>query len=822
MKLVVLHHHFERGGVTQVVIGHLTGLGLLAPQERPEEIWVVHGGRRGGWPSDAFAPDRFPIPVRFLVVESLEYDALRAAVPTGDDGQELADALEGRLREAGLHPAECVLHAHNPTLGKNTSMAGMIRQLAGRGWRWLLQIHDFAEDYRPANYAGLIAAARATSPAELETWLYPQSPAIHYATLASGDAGHLSALGVPSERLHVIPNPVLPPPGEAMDRLSARRLLDRRLALRRAAGYVLYPVRGIRRKNLGELLLWAAMRGDDYTFSVTLPPATPVERHSWDRWRRLAGELRLPIIFGSGTVAGVDFAANIAASDYILTTSVAEGFGMVYLEPWLAERPLIGRDLPDVTDDFRAAGMRLPWLYDRLPVALAERERREAIERFRKAFDAAWEPVPLAFRPTAPPRLASDDAIDFGILTADDQAQLVRRVVGSRREAQQQRATAAEVFARLGSALDPSAPAVDAGALLAQNRELVTRVYAPERVATQLVGIYRKLLDRPAEGAIGTAAGAGNLFRRISLPSRFRPIRTETKMNDSPFVLQAEPLEPLPTGYPARLNPIAGMRAVIFDIYGTLVISGSGDVGTSDENLRSEALRPALRAVGLELAELPEQEPVALVRRLHAVIGEHHERSRERGIAYPEVDIMAVWQQWLCVEGQGSIAARVGLVQRLAAEFEARANPSWPMPGAVESLRRIAAAGLPMGIVSNAQFFTLEMLHAAFGGGLQEFGFDMDLSIFSFRYGHAKPASKLFDVLISALAWRGIAPTEALYVGNDMLNDIAAASQAGLRTALFAGDRRSLRLREGDSRVAGCSPDVVLSDLTELTRVLGV
>lgn len=821
MKLVVLHHHFEPGGVTQVVIGHLTGLGLLAPQDRPEEIWIVHGGRHGGWPSDAFAPDRFPIPVRLLVIEQLEYDAIRGADPARDDGEVLAAALEGRLREVGLHPAECVLHVHNPTLGKNTSMAGMIRRLAERGWRWLLQIHDFAEDYRPANYAGLIAAARATSPAELESWLYPQSPAIHYATLASGDARHLSALGVPSERLHVIPNPVLAPPGESPDRVTARRILDRRLALRRAAGYVLYPVRGIRRKNIGELLLWAAMRGDDYTFSITLPPATPVERHSWDRWRRLAGELRLPIIFGSGTVDGVDFATNMAAADHILTTSVAEGFGLVFLEPWLAARPLIGRDLPHVTDDFRAAGVRLPWLYDRLPIALEGRERSEATDRFRAAFDAAWQAVPPAFRPTAPPLLTPDGPIDFGMLTADDQAHLVRRVVGSRHEAQQQRATAAEIFARLG-ATDSLDPAVDAAALLAGNRETVTLVYAPESIAAQLVGVYRTLLDQAGEGTVEAAAGAGDLFRRISLPRRFRPIRTETKMNDSPFVLQARPLEPLPTGYPPRRDRIAGVRAVIFDIYGTLVISGSGDVGSSDTNLRSEAIGPALRAVGLEVAELPEQEPVALVRRLHDIIAEHHERSRERGIAYPEVDIVAVWQQWLFAEGQGSTAARVGLVQRLAAEFEARANPSWPMPGGAESLRRIAAAGLPMGIVSNAQFFTLQMLDAALGGEPHQLGFDMDLSIFSFRYGHAKPASKLFDVLVAALAWRGIAPAEAIYVGNDMLNDVAAASRAGLRTALFAGDRRSLRLRDGDPRIAGCAPDVVLSELSELSRVLGV
>lgn len=828
MKVVALHHHFERGGVTQVVVGHLTGLAQLPPEKRPEEIWIVHGGRCGGWPGDDFASARFPIPVHQLVVEGLEYDALRGADAACCDGRGLADLVERRLQSAGLRSEHCVLHAHNPTLGKNTSIPGMIRQLSERGWRWLLQIHDFAEEHRPTNYAALISAAEATTPTEFESWLYPQSSTIHYATLASGDAHHLAALGVPGDRLHVIPNPVLPPPENLPDRATARAILDRRLGLRPTAGYVLYPVRGIRRKNLGELLLWAALRGDDYSFSVTLPPATPVERRNWDRWRRLAGELRLPVVFGSGTVDGVSFATNMAAADHVISTSVSEGFGMVFLEPWMMNRPLVGRDLPGVTGDFRAAGLLLHSLYDRLPIALAAPERTAAIQHFRAAFDAAWGTVPPSFRPPAPAPLSVDDSVDFGMLTAEDQASAVCRVVGSRSEAERQKATAADVFAKLASpgAVGSDGSAFPAGAvrgsLLAHNRDVVTRVYAPEGIATRLLAIYQTLLDQPAAGAIEAAAHAGRLFNQISRPRSFRPIGTETSINDSPFVQLARPLQPLPTGYPSRRQRIAGVRAVVFDIYGTLVISGSGDVGSANENSRSEAIAPALRAVGVSVSELPEQDPRAMSRRLHAIILEHQERSRQRGVAYPEVDILAVWQQWLRDAGQADVAARVGLVRRLATEFEARANPSWPMPAATETLRHISAAGLPMGIVSNAQFFTLEMLQSAWGGGPLEVGFDMDLSVFSFRYGHAKPGPKLFDVLVAALTRRGIAPAEAVYVGNDMLNDIAAASHAGLRTVLFAGDRRSLRLREGDSRVSHCTADAVLNDLADLPRLIDV
>ena len=53
-----------------------------------------------------------------------------------------------------------------------------------------------------------------------------------------------------------------------------------------------------------------------------------------------------------------------------------------------------------------------------------------------------------------------------------------------------------------------------------------------------------------------------------------------------------------------------------------------------------------------------------------------------------------------------------------------------------------------------------------------------------------------------------------------MLNDIWTASQAGLKTALFAGDQRSLRLRETDDRCQGLEPDVVITELNQLVHIL--
>ena len=70
------------------------------------------------------------------------------------------------------------------------------------------------------------------------------------------------------------------------------------------------------------------------------------------------------------------------------------------------------------------------------------------------------------------------------------------------------------------------------------------------------------------------------------------------------------------------------------------------------------------------------------------------------------------------------------------------------------------------------------------------------------------------------LALYGVTPGQTLYLGNDMLNDIWAAAQVGFKTVLFAGDARSLRLREDRDQTRNLSPDAVITELNQLAQLL--
>ncbi|WP_235908482.1 HAD family hydrolase [Roseiconus nitratireducens] len=273
-------------------------------------------------------------------------------------------------------------------------------------------------------------------------------------------------------------------------------------------------------------------------------------------------------------------------------------------------------------------------------------------------------------------------------------------------------------------------------------------------------------------------------------------------------------MSPLPTGVTSRLSPMPEVRAVIFDVYGTLLISGTGDVGAADEKDRGGHIVPALRAAGIDCGRAAPP----TIDQLHDQI---HRTNRARESAEcpkPEVDIVEVWRATLLACGIDGFSTEQ--CHRLAAEYEARVNPTWPMPGAQRVLSELHGSDRPLGIVSNAQGFTLPLVQELAGRFGVDSVFDPNLCVFSNRYRQAKPGPRLFDVLCDGLRRAGISPHQAIYVGNDRLNDVWAASQAGLRTAWFVGDRRSMRDRQDDPRMQGLSEDLVLTDLRELLDCL--
>jgi len=220
------------------------------------------------------------------------------------------------------------------------------------------------------------------------------------------------------------------------------------------------------------------------------------------------------------------------------------------------------------------------------------------------------------------------------------------------------------------------------------------------------------------------------------------------------------------------------LRAVLFDIYGTLLRSSAGESHPD----------PALRQ---------------LIEKAHAA----------SPYPFPEVDIREIHA---ALQPQLSPTE----IELLAIAHEQAINPVSAMPGAAETLRELSSRSLLLGLVSNAQFYTIPAVETSLGNSITNLGIDPDLCIFSYQERRAKPDVHLFDLARDQLLERGINPEEALYIGNDVRNDIDPARATGFRTALFAGDENSLRLRGRTLEQSGA--DLVITDLLNVVHASGV
>jgi putative hydrolase of the HAD superfamily len=204
---------------------------------------------------------------------------------------------------------------------------------------------------------------------------------------------------------------------------------------------------------------------------------------------------------------------------------------------------------------------------------------------------------------------------------------------------------------------------------------------------------------------------------------------------------------------------------------------------------------------------------------------EWHRTGHQEGVDFPEVEITKIWEEitntLVHMEILKPTVSDIERIQHLALEYECRVNPVYPMPNSREIIGMIKEKDLVLGIVSNAQFYTPLLFSAFFKHNIENLGFDPDCCIWSFKELRAKPSVTLFKKLGKFLKKNhGIELSETLYIGNDMLNDVYCASQAGCRTVLFAGDKRSLRLRENDDRCSGSTPDAIATALSQLSKII--
>jgi glycosyltransferase involved in cell wall biosynthesis len=438
MKIAFLHYHLKTGGVTTVLKRQVSAL-----QDRCE-VLVLTGDRAGT-----------TLPCRVVEIPGLGYDHPDIPSPTP---KTIADRVLKALSD--MWPGGCdVLHIHNPTLAKNQHFIRCIKRLQASGVNLFLQIHDFAEDGRPGVYS------RESYPTDC-----------HYGVINTRDRRILVKAGLAASGVHLIPNAIYPLPvvtGNFPE------------------GLVLYPVRAIRRKNIGEAILLSLYLRPDQYLGITQPPNSQRDMASYQDWRAYVKQKRLNVHFEIGRQH--DFSALVGAASSMVTTSITEGFGFSFLEPWTAGKMLRGRRLGNICTDFEGNGLRLDFLYDRLDVPLEWFDADPFFQLWQRTVKHAAETYHYRVDPEGIHQhmvhLARQDVVDFGLLNERYQRQVLSHLLST--------PGAKAYMASLNPLLSSPAPGDDVSEILENNRRSVAAHYGVETYREQLLSIYERVVHQP-------------------------------------------------------------------------------------------------------------------------------------------------------------------------------------------------------------------------------------------------------------------------------------------------------------------------------------
>ena len=265
------------------------------------------------------------------------------------------------------------------------------------------------------------------------------------------------------------------------------------------------------------------------------------------------------------------------------------------------------------------------------------------------------------------------------------------------------------------------------------------------------------------------------------------------------------PLYPVKTDVLPVLKRSDKIKCVIFDVYGTLIISGSGDISAHQVDLSESEERMEALLKRYSIKAYPEELHILFKKRVVSI----HENLKNQGVDVPEVDYPDVWKSVTGITEREKIEC-------FTLEYEMITNPVYEMPGAKNILSFLKKRSILAGIISNAQFFTPVILEHLLGKEIYPECFDPVLIFLSYKYRCAKPSEYIFNKAVEKLSDFSMVPHQVLYVGNDMKSDIIPAKKCGFKTALFAGDKRSLRTRGmGINEILKNSDNII----TELSQI---
>jgi putative hydrolase of the HAD superfamily len=239
------------------------------------------------------------------------------------------------------------------------------------------------------------------------------------------------------------------------------------------------------------------------------------------------------------------------------------------------------------------------------------------------------------------------------------------------------------------------------------------------------------------------------------------------------------------------------VKGLIFDINGTLT-----DIRTNewhDDVYR--VLSNLLSYQGISLA------PNAVKDSYFQIMKEQRAAGGER---HPEFDAVGIFREIIARHSTDFTSRlppekREQLPRLLAETHRAASRYRLQLYPGVEDTIKHLLPNYHLAIISDGQTaYAVPELNAV---GL--FGY-FDPVIVSGDFGYRKPDKRLFERALTAMKME---PSEVLFVGNDMYNDMLGARTLGMKTVFF-------RSNQGQQEIRGMEPDYIIYTFPELMNAV--
>jgi len=263
------------------------------------------------------------------------------------------------------------------------------------------------------------------------------------------------------------------------------------------------------------------------------------------------------------------------------------------------------------------------------------------------------------------------------------------------------------------------------------------------------------------------------------------------------------PAVPAPIAMKARpsIAPLEGVRAVVWDLYGTLLrtTDGAFTLFPQQEIRLQVALEKTIHEFNMWQSMYRKPGPP-----WQSMINQYRDYAERLAMVatklrgdFTDVNLVHVWRAIVdrlfdkeYVYDEDVMGDPTQLSEKIAYFFHANLQATEVRADALQTIRQLSEAGVIQGLLGDGQSFTMVQLTR----GLLDQGLDVPIfkylpsnrNVLSYQMGIRKPSKSLFEQLIAQFEDIGIDSDEILHVSCRLKTDLAPAKAVGMKTALLA------------------------------------